>query len=87
MRHARPEDLDRIDTLLARLRTIDGMREKKRGVFYVGSKSFLHFHEDPAGMFADLTVSAGFERFRVTTPAEQKAFVKAVREALASLAD
>ena len=82
MRHARPQDLDRIDALLTRLRTIDGMREKKRGVFYVGSKSFLHFHEDPAGMFADLAVGAGFERFRVTTAAEQKAFVEAVREAL-----
>jgi hypothetical protein len=84
MRHARPEDLDRINALLARLRTLDGMLEKKRGVFYVGSKSFLHFHEDPAGMFADLAVGAGFERFRVTTADEQRAFVKAVREALTS---
>ena len=84
MRHARPQDLDRIDALLARLRTIDGMREKKLGVFFVGSKSFLHFHEDPAGMFADLAVGAAFERFRVTTAAEQEAFVEAVREALAS---
>ena len=53
MRHARDEDLDRIDALLAEVRTLPHIKEKKRGVFYLKSKGFLHFHEDPAGMFAE----------------------------------
>ena len=30
------------------------LREKKRGSFYLKSKGYLHFHEDPKGMFADV---------------------------------
>jgi hypothetical protein len=56
MRHARPEDLDRIEPLLASIREAASgvLKEKKRGCFYLKSKGFLHFHEDPKGMFADI---------------------------------
>src|SRR6185369_5558259 len=48
MRHARPEDLDRVDPLIARVREAgSALTEKKRGVFYLKSRAFLHFHEDP----------------------------------------
>ncbi len=59
MRHARDEDLDRVEALLVQLRTLPGMVEKKRGVFYFKSRSFLHFHEDPKGMFADIRQAGG----------------------------
>jgi hypothetical protein len=73
MRHARDQDLDRIEDLLAQVRTLPGLKEKKRGVFYLKSKGFLHFHEDPAGMFADLSGpdGKGFDRVDVTRPAGQ----------------
>lgn len=58
------------------------MREKKLGIFYVKAKSFLHFHEDPSGQYADLRVGEEFERFRVNTKAEQTLFLKAVDRAL-----
>ena len=64
MRHARDQDLDRIEGLLVQLRALPGLTEKKRGVFYRKSKSFLHFHEDPKGMFAD--ISDPDERIDVT---------------------
>ena len=64
MRHARDHDLDRIDDLLVQLRTLPGLVEKKRGVFYRKSRAFLHFHEDPKGMFAD--ISDPDERIDVT---------------------
>ena len=54
MRHVTPDALDQLEPLLERLREIPELREKKRGVFYRKSKAFLHFHEDPAGLFADL---------------------------------
>lgn len=84
MRHARPEDLDRIEPLLARLRVLPGLTERKRGTFYVKSKAFLHFHEDPAGMFADIRCADGrdFDRLKVDTPAEQDALAARARSLL-----
>lgn len=71
MRHATPAALDRIDGLLESLRTLEILREKKRGTFYRGSSAFLHFHEDPAGIFADVKLAGSeFTRLRATTGAE-----------------
>jgi len=78
MRHARDADLDRLEDLLAQLRTLPGLTEKKRGVFYRKSRAFLHFHEDPKGLFAD--ISDPDERIDVTEAAGQAALMKAARE-------
>ena len=75
MRHAREAALDELEPLLVRLRRIDGLTEKTRGVFYKKSKAFLHFHEDPTGLYADVRLTDDFERFCVQTPAEQDALV------------
>ncbi len=80
MRHARGQDLDRIAGLLAQVRTLPGLIEKKRGVFCRKSKSFLHFHEDPKGMFADL--SDPDERFDVTEAPGQARLMQAARQRL-----
>ena len=83
MRHARDEDLDRIEPLLATMRTLDGLTEKSRGVFYRRSRACLHFHADGDDTYADVRLDGDeFERTRVTTKAEQRAFVAAVRRAL-----
>jgi len=77
MRHARDQDLDRIEDLLVQLRALPGLMEKKRGVFYRKSRAFLHFHEDPKGMFAD--ISDPDERLDVTGLAGQAALMAAAR--------
>lgn len=71
MRHARQDALDLLEPLLGALRALPGLTEKTRGTFYRKSKSFLHFHEDPEGLFADLRVAAlgDFRRFDVTAEA------------------
>lgn len=81
MRHARDQDLDRIEDLLASLRALPGLTEKKRGVFYRKSRAFLHFHEDPKGMFADLCDP--HERVDVTDAAGQARLVEMARRRLA----
>jgi hypothetical protein len=85
VRHARDHDLDRIEELLARIRALPGLKEKKRGVFYMKSKGFLHFHEDPRGMFADLShvSGGGFDRLEVTDSKGQAALVEAARHRIA----
>lgn len=85
MKHAGETALDDLELLLAKLRVLPRLRERKRGTFYVGSKAVLHFHEDPEGPFADLKMSldGDFERFRVRTARERAQLVKLVRRALA----
>jgi len=84
VRHARNDDLDRIEPLLAQLRAIEGFTEKSRGVFYLRSKACLHFHADGDDTYADVRLdSDDFERTRTTTKAEQRALVAAVKRTLA----
>jgi hypothetical protein len=84
MRHARSDDLDRIEPLLAELRAVSGLTEKSRGVFYFRSRACLHFHADGDETYADVRLAGDeFERTRATTRAEQRALVTAVRRSLA----
>lgn len=79
MRHARAEALDRLEPLLADLRVLPGLAEKSRGVFYRRGKAFLHFHEDPTGLFADLRNAEGDDRLEVTAEAAWPRLVEMVR--------
>ncbi len=85
MKHAGPPTLDMIeDDLLAVLRACPELTERKRGIFYRKSIAFLHFHEDPAGLFADLKLGKAFTRFPVNTKQERRALLNRVRQTLAS---
>ena len=64
MKHAGPDALAQIEPLLDDLRRMPALVEKSPGTFYVSSKAFLHFHEDPAGLFADVRIDGDFVRFR-----------------------
>jgi hypothetical protein len=83
VRHATEEDLDLVEALLAELRTLPQLRERKRGYFSRGSRAFLHFHWDAGDVYVDVKLDRAFERMRVTSPAEQAAFVARLRAALA----
>ena len=83
MRHARPAALDELEPVLVQLRALPELKEKSRGTFYKKSQAFLHFHEDPAGLFADVRLDgAEFTRMRVSTKAGQRALMTAVKTAL-----
>jgi hypothetical protein len=79
MKHAGPQTLEALEPLLKALRTIPGLVERKRGIFYRGGAAFLHFHEDAAGTFADLRSGADFERFAVNSRAEIARLLRAAR--------
>jgi len=82
MKHAGPEALAELEPLLEELRKREPLREKKTGIFYLKSRAFLHFHEDPAGLFADVRTGADFERLAVNTKKEQRRLLAAVDKAL-----
>lgn len=81
MKHAGAEALDRLEPLLAE---VGGLVEKARGVFYRRGRAFLHFHEDPKGLFADLRgpEDADFLRLDVSAPDRHPALIDAVRARL-----
>jgi hypothetical protein len=82
VKHAGQEALDALEPLLSELRTVAGLREKSRGTFYRGSKAFLHFHEDPSGLFADVRFEADFERMNITARQGQDDLLRWVRDAV-----
>ena len=85
MRHATEEDLDHLEALLAELRNVPELRERKRGSFSRGTRAFLHFHADDAGgCYVDVRLDGDFRRFRVTDPEEQADLLARVRLALHS---
>ena len=79
MAHASDAALDWLEKLLVAIRALGIATEKKRGIFYRGSTAFLHFHEFPDGLVADLKEGADFVRYPVDTKAQQARLVAAVR--------
>jgi hypothetical protein len=83
VRHITGDGLDRIEALLVSVRAVDGLVERKRGVFYRRSRAFLHFHEDGDDIFADVRFAGDdFERMRTTTKTEQRSLVNRIRTEL-----
>jgi hypothetical protein len=84
MKHAGADALRQLSPLLAELRKRGALREKSSGVFYFKSKAFLHFHEDPAGLFADLRVAEEWVRLPVNTPSEWTRVLEMIDRKLAA---
>ena len=85
MKHASAAALRQLESLIGELRQLPGLSERKSGIFYRGSKAFLHFHEDASGLFADAKLDGSvFERFTVSTAEGKRRLARAVRAALAT---
>jgi len=65
MKHATEQALLSIAGLLAEIRRDARVTERRPGIFYSRGKAFLHFHEDPRGLFADIRGPDDWERFAV----------------------
>jgi hypothetical protein len=82
VKHAGGVSLDVLEPLLAEIRLRPDLKEKKRGTFYRKGRAWLHFHEDPKGMFADLRGPDDWLRLRVSDPSEQEALLAGMDAAL-----
>ena len=65
MKHAAAGALEALGDMLEKLRARNALVEKRPGIFYVRGRAFLHFHEDRAGLFADLRHGGDWQRFPV----------------------
>lgn len=83
MKHASGQALRDLQPLLDELRKLERLVERSPGAFYLKSRAFLHFHEDPSGLYADVKLDlATFSRLRVSSPEEQAQLLLRVRGAL-----
>jgi hypothetical protein len=82
VKHAGSAALGGLSELLDQIRTKAGLKEKSVGIFYRKSKSFLHFHEDPAGLFADLNAGGDFARYPVNSQHEWQVLLSAIDRAI-----
>ena len=86
MKHAGASAFEALSDLLESLRSRTALIERRPGVFYFRGKAFLRFHEDPAGLFADLRVGSEWERFPVNSPGERAELLAAIDRRIASFA-
>ena len=81
MKHASRETLDRLTDLLTAIRQYSPpLKEKKLGVFYLKSTAFLHFHDDPAGIFVDLKVEDDWVRYPVNNQQEWTDLITSIHQ-------
>jgi hypothetical protein len=82
MKHAGAATLRQLEPLLRKLRTISALVERKPGTFYLRSSAFLHFNEDPAGVFADIKLNgASFQRMALRDEKDHASLLKQVAAA------
>jgi hypothetical protein len=82
VRHATEQDLQPIAPLLARLRALPGLTERKPGTFYRKSVAFLHFHDDAGILHADIKQDGVFERYALHSQAAQNNLLKLAQRLL-----
>lgn len=82
MKHAGAEALGALSKLLQKLRNQTSLVERKPGIFYVKGKPFLHFHEDRAGLFADLRQGSDWLRLAVNDHDDRERLLAAVDRTL-----
>jgi hypothetical protein len=74
MKHAGPEALNALSDLIIAIQS-RGVKQRRPGVFYRSGKAWMHFHEDGAGLFADIRVGAEWQRFLVSSADERATFL------------
>jgi hypothetical protein len=82
VKHAGTDALAELSELLQKLRNRPGLVERRPGIFYVKGRAFLHFHEDRAGLFADLRQGGDWLRLAVNGRDDRERLLLAVDRTL-----
>jgi hypothetical protein len=83
MKHAAAPALALLEPLIPEFRAMALLAERLVGSVYRKGAALLHFHEDPAGLFADIKCNGKqFEHHRVNARVEQPSFLALVRATL-----
>jgi hypothetical protein len=77
--------LEILAPLLNFLRGHEVLEETHESKFLLRGKDFVHFHDDPDGLWADAKLSKGRIRVSVATPAEQGELMDMIAEKLEAM--
>jgi hypothetical protein len=77
--------LDGIAPVLAELRAHPALSEVRPTEFEVDGREFLHFHDEPDGVVADVRLAEGRVSMSVSSRAEQAELLERIDESLSSL--
>ena len=75
-----------IAPLLEYLRAHPALREVRPTVFHLDGRDFIHFHEEAAGIVADVRLAKGQIRMPVSLESEQAELLERLEETLAACA-
>ena len=77
--------LERLAPLLEVLRAHPALKEARPATFYLDGQEFLHFHETPSVVFADVLLARGRVHMPVSSAAEQGELLERIDQVLESL--
>jgi len=77
--------LEMLKPLLSFLRSFDVLEETGGVKFLLKGRDFVHFHDDPDGLWADAKLSKGRLRMSVATLAEQRELMEKIAAKLDSI--
>ena len=77
--------LEQIAPLLDVLRANPALREVRPTAFHLDGRDFVHFHDEPGGVVADVRLTRGVVRMRVSTDPEQAELLERIDECLSTL--
>ena len=79
------ETLQVIQPLLSVLRNNSALVEVIPTVFHHNGRDFIHFHEEPEGLFADVRLTRGQVRLPATSQTDQAELLEAIEDTLLAL--
>lgn len=85
-RSMKASTLEALGPLLEVLRAHPALEETRPASFSLSGRDFLHFHENPRGIFADVLLAKGRIHMPVSTPTEQGELIDRIDQVLDSLA-
>ena len=84
-RTVKESTLETLGPLLSFLRSYDGLNEVRGATFHLNGRDFIHFHDDPDGLWADVRLSKGRIRMPVSTRSEQGEVMERICDKLDSI--
>ena len=81
----RQETIEALSILLNFLRSYEILNEVKPTNFHLNGKGFIHFHDEPDGLWADIFLSKGRLRMPANTASEQADVIGTIEPTLESL--
>ena len=81
----RQEKIEALSILLNFLKSYEILNEVKPTNFHLNGKGFIHFHDEPDGLWADIFLSKGRLRMPANTASEQADVIGTIEPTLESL--